>query len=355
MTSRRFFLVLQLAALVIIFSSSQAFAAAPFKLKSCWQPEHATFVVWNAMEKGWDKQQGVEIDPIYFESGMAQIEVMPAKQWTVGATGSVPMLLGALRYNAYMVAIANDDTVSVNVLVRPDSDIAKIKGNNPEFPEALGSAESIRGKTVLVTTVSNSHYALSTWLKRYGLKDSDVVIKNMDTGQILAAFESGIGDICVLWAPASFVGRDKGWVVANQGAQRGHNMVNVLIAEKEFADKNPEKVAAFIKVYMSGIDYMKQEGDKLAPGYSNFLRDWAGVELPVNVAAADINNHPVYSLEEQLKLFDSSNGQSEVHKWMAGMADFFTQQGRFKKDEMTKTMESGFITDKFLKMAAEMK
>lgn len=348
-------IMLQLVVSLIIFAQPQAFAAETFQLKSCWQPEHSTFVMWNAKEKGLDKAAGLEIDPIYFESGMAQIEVMPAKQWKVGATGSVPMLLGALRYNAYMIGIANDDTISVNVLVRTDSPIAKIKGANPEFPATLGSADSIRGKTVLMTTVSNSHYALSTWLKRFGLKDSDVVIKNMDTGQILAAFESGIGDICVLWAPGSFVGQSKGWVVANEGAQKGHNMVNVLIAEKDFADKNPEKVAAFLRVYMQGIEDMRKDGTKLAPAYSKFLRDWAGVELEEKVAAADIANHPVYTLDEQLQLFDSSKGESDVHKWMASMAEFFVQQGKFEKSEMDRTMKSGFITDKFLKMAAEKK
>lgn len=350
----RFFLI-ALVMVSTMFLSINCFAAKPEKLPSCWQPEHSTFITWNVMEQGWDKEQGLEIDPIYFESGMAQIEVMPAKQWKVGATGSVPMLLGAMRYGAYMIGIANDDTISVNVLVRPDSAIAKEKGTLAEFPETLGSAESIRGKTILMTTITNSHYALSTWLKRFGLTDSDVVIKNMDTGQILAAFESGVGDICVLWAPGSFIGQSKGWVVANADAQKGHNMVNVLIAEKEFADKNPEKVAAFLKSYMRGIDAIKAEGESLAPKYSKFLLDWAGVELAESVAAEDIKKHPVYSLDEQLMLFDSSKGTSEIHQWMAGMADFFVQQGKFKKEEMDKTMKSGFITDKFLKMAAEMK
>lgn len=337
-----------------VFLSTHSFAQTPYKLTSCWQPEHSTFVMWNAMEKGWDKEAGLKIDPMYFESGMAQIEVMPAKQWKVGATGSVPMLLGAMRYNAYMIGIANDDTVSVNVLVRPDSDIAKEKGTLKDFPESLGSAESIRGKTILMTTITNSHYALSTWLKRFGLTDADVVIKNMDTGQILAAFESGVGDICVLWAPGSFIGQSKGWVVANQDAQKGHNMVNVLIAEKEFADKNPEKVAAFLKTYMRGIDAIRADGAKLAPAYSKFLLDWAGVELDVDVAAEDIKKHPAYTLKEQLQLFDDSQGQSEINKWMSSMADFFVEQGRFNKDEMDKTLKSGFITDKFLKMASEM-
>ena len=324
-------------------------------MKTCWQPEHATFIMWNAKEKGWDKQAGLKLDFVYFDSGMAQIEALPAKQWVAGCTGGVPMLVGAMRYGAYLIGIANDDSTSNVVMVRPNSPILKSKGAVAGFPETYGTADEVRGKTVLVTTVSSGHYALSTWLKRLGLKDKDVVIKNMDQGQMLAAFESGIGDIAVLWAPGMYTGISKGWKVVNSDSQKGANQLNVLIADKEYADKNPEQIAKFLSAYMKGIDYMKAENVKLAPDFVKFLNDWAGVKLTQENAIADIKERTTYGLKEQLKLFDASKGPSEVETWMAGAADFFVEQGKFKKEEMDKTMKSGFVTDKFLKMAAEMK
>lgn len=324
-------------------------------MKTCWQPEHSTFIMWNAKEKGWDKQAGLNTEFVYFDSGMAQMEALPAKQWVVGGTGSVPMLVGAMRYGAYLIGIANDDSTSNAVMVRPNSPILKSKGTAAGFPETYGTAEEVRGKTVLVTTVSSGHYALSTWLKRLGLKDKDVVIKNMDQGQMLAAFESGIGDIAVLWAPSMFTGISKGWKVVNRDSQKGANMTNVIVADKKFADENPEQVAKFLRVYMQGIDYMKAENTKLAPDFVKFLNNWAGVKISQEDAISDIKEHTVYDLKQQLKFFDASKGPSEVEQWMAGMADFFVEQGKFKKEEMDKTMKSGFVTDKFLKMAAEMK
>jgi len=324
-------------------------------MKTCWQPEHSTFIMWNAKEKGWDKQAGINPEFVYFDSGMAQMEALPAKQWVVGGTGSVPMLVGAMRYNAYLIGIANDDSTSNAVMVRPDSPILKAKGSVAGFPETFGTADEVKGKTVLVTTVSSGHYALSTWLKRLGLKDKDVVIKNMDQGQMLAAFESGIGDIAVLWAPSMFTGISKGWKVVNRDSQKGANMVNVLVADKKYADEHPEDVARFLKSYMKGIDYMKAENVNLAPGFVKFLNDWAGVKISEQDAVMDIKEHTVYTLDEQLKMFDTSQGKSEVETWMSGMAEFFVEQGKFKKEEMDTTMQSGFVTDKFLKLAAQMK
>jgi len=346
-----------LAAFFVVVGVCQpAFAEQKLvEMKTCWQPEHSTFIMWNAREKGWDKKAGLKTEFVYFDSGMAQMEALPAKQWVAGGTGSVPMLVGAMRYGAYLIGIANDDSTSNAVMVRPDSPILKIKGASPSFPETYGSADAVRGKTVLVTTVSSGHYALSTWLKRLGLKDKDVVIKNMDQGQMLAAFETGIGDIAVLWAPSMFTGMSKGWKVVNRDSQKGANMINVLVAEKKYADEKPEQVAKFVHVYLQGINYMKAENVKLAKDFSKFLNDWAGVKLSPEDAVLDIKEHTVYDLKTQLKLFDASKGPSEVEKWMAGMADFFVEQGKFKREEMDKTLKSGFVTDKFLKMAAKIK
>ena len=72
-------------------------------------------------------------------------------------------------------------------------------------------------------------------------------------------------------------------------------------------------------------------------------------------AKLDIENHPVFTLEEQLKMFDSSQGNSEVYQWMDGIATFFTEQGKFKPEEKEKVMQSPFINDKFLKMLAKEK
>lgn len=322
-------------------------------LNTCWQPEHSTYIIWDPVQNGWDKEAGLKINMIYFDSGMAQMEALAAKQWVAGATGSVPMLVGAMRFGAYMIAIANDDSLANAVLVRPNSPILKAKGVNKDFPETYGSPETVKGKTVLVTTVSSGHYALSTWLKRIGLKDSDVVIQNMDQGQALAAFESGVGDIAVLWAPSMFIGMSKGWKVVNADSQKGANMTNVIVADKAWADKNPEQVADFLRVYFRGIDRMKAENVKLAPGFSKFLLDWAGVKMSVEDAAEDIKIHTVYSLDEQLKFFDNSKGPSQVEQWMKGMADFFVEQKRFKPEEMDQAMKSGFVTDKFLKIIAK--
>lgn len=128
-----------LAAMALVAGVCSAASAADklVDMKTCWQPEHSTFIMWNAKEMGWDKQAGINPEFVYFDSGMAQMEALPAKQWVVGGTGSVPMLVGAMRYNAYLIGIANDDSTSNAVMVRPDSPILKNKGTAAGFQKPL--------------------------------------------------------------------------------------------------------------------------------------------------------------------------------------------------------------------------
>jgi len=289
-----------------------------------------------------------------FDSGMAQIEALPAKQWVLGATGGVPMMLAALRQKAYLLGIGDDDSMANAVMVRPDSPILKTKGFNPKFPELYGTPDDVKGKTILVTTISSGHYAMSLWLKSMGLTDKDVVVKNMDPAQALAAFEKGIGDAVVLWAPLMYTGLKKGWKVAGDVKKAGGFVPIVLIGDKEFCDKNPETVAKFLKVFLRGVDLQRKEGAKLVPEYTRFLK-WAGMNMSEEEAKMDLEMHPVFTLEEQLKMFDASKGESQVQAWQKDLVTFFVSLGRLKPAEGEKLMDGFYITDKFLKMVPNVK
>ncbi len=53
--------VLVLAA-ILVFSFTPAQAQSPMKLKTCWMPEFETFLPWLAKQKGWDKQEGLDLE-----------------------------------------------------------------------------------------------------------------------------------------------------------------------------------------------------------------------------------------------------------------------------------------------------
>ncbi|HVO83894.1 MAG TPA: ABC transporter substrate-binding protein [Syntrophobacteria bacterium] len=346
-----------IAALVLVVglifcAPEMGFTADLVKVKTCWMPEHELFFGWYAKQKGWDKEEGLDMELVYFESGMQQMEALPAKQWVLGATGGVPNVMGALRYGVQTIGIGNDESFLNAVYVRPNSPVAKAKGAVSGFPKVYGKAELIKGKTVLVTTVSSAHYALSSYLKVFGLKDKDVVIKQMDQASIMAAFESGIGDFACLWAPYTYKAAQNGWIEAGNVNTCGAAIPITFVGDKEFCDKNPEVVAKFLRVMFRGINKLADEGatpENIAL-FQKMYKEFAGMEYSAEDAKKDIEGHPVFKYEQQVKLMDASKGQSEAQRWEGLLAAFLHDNGRMNDAEYAKVKDAKWVTDKYLKM-----
>jgi len=347
---KRMFWLLATCALLACFTGT-AFAAAPVKMKTAWMDEHETFLPWYAKQKGWDKEEGLDLDLGYFDSGMAILTALPAGEWVIAGVGAVPAMMGNLRYDTYTVLIGNDESLTNAVMVRPDSPILKTKGYNKNYPEVYGDPKDVKGKTILCTTVSSAHFALSHWLRVLGLKDSDVVIQNMDQAQALAAFSTGIGDAVVLWAPHMYAGEEKGWKVVGTPYTCKQGLPIDIIADKKFADANPELVAKFLRVYLRAVNMLQKEPlENLVPEYRRFFLEWAGMQYSAELALKDMQTHPVFNYEEQIALFDTSKGPSTVQKWHTEIARFFTETGRITKDDLKKVESAAYCTDKFLKL-----
>ncbi len=354
---------LSIAALLIVaammcFGALTSTAVAgdkPYKLDVCAMPEHETFMFWWAHEQGWDKEEGLDFNIQFFQTGMDQMEALPAKQWVIGATGGVPILVGALRYNAYMIGIGNDESIVNGIQVRPDSPILKVKGWNKDYPNVYGSPETVKGKTVLVTPASSMHYSLSEYLKVFGLTEKDVTLQNMDPAQMLAAFDSGIGDIACIWTPWLYTGLMRGNKIISTPKDVGTTLPLVLVGEKQFCDENPELVVKFLRVYFRGINMLKSEigasgaSEKLIKQYIRFFDEWAGQEWTADMAKMDLECHPIFDCDEQVAIFDESKGTSEAQKWEEGILNFFHKQGRFEDAEVQKIKSTKFVMGNFLK------
>ena len=80
-----------LAAVLLAFSLCNAASAAPLtKIRTAWMDSYETFAMWYAKEKGWDKEAGLDIDILFFDSGMAILNALPAGEWQYSCLGGVP-------------------------------------------------------------------------------------------------------------------------------------------------------------------------------------------------------------------------------------------------------------------------
>lgn len=333
--------------LAMLLTAAPAHAAELPKLASAWMGEFETFVAWYAKNNGWDKEQGFELNMIPFDSGKSIVESLAATNWSVAGCGAVPSLIEPLSDYVYIIAAANDESASNAVYVRKDSPILKIRGNNPLFPNVYGSAETVANKKIVYTKNTSGHYLLSNWLKILGLSEKDVVLHESEPTPALSAFTGGDGDIITLWAPFTFEAENKGFQTAAKALDCGLTQYVFLLANKNFADKNPEQTTAFLRMYMKGLEHIKNtDSSLLAKDYVRFYKEWTGNDLPESQAKLDIRRHIVFSLEEQLEMF-APNGK--IQQYITDMINYTIEHGEFSPREIDRMKANSRITDSYLR------
>ena len=319
--------------------------AEPVKLSSAWMGEHETFVAWYAKQQGWDKEAGFDLTMMPFDSGKTIMESLAAYDWAVAGCGSVPALTAPLGDYLYIIAVANDESAGNAVYVRPDSPILGAQGVNPAYPGVHGSAVTVGGTEILYPKGTSAHYLLDAWLNILGLSEKDVKLRDMEPTPGLSAFTGGVGGAVALWAPLTYEAEAKGFKPAATSQDCGLAQFVLLVANRQFADEHPEQVQAFLKMYLRGIDAMRRTPAKeLAADYVRFYKEWTGRDLAPEMVAADIESHPVFTLEEQLALFAPGGS---VQKHLNDIVDFAIRHGSFTPEQIDK-MKGSRVTPRFL-------
>ena len=302
-----------------LFQSSPSLSET---LRTAWLGEHEAFLTWYAKEKGWDKEAGLDIVMLRFDSGKSLIENVRAYDWAIAGCGAAPAMQATMSDQVEVIAIANDESSANMILTRPESPILAEKGFNPDFPNVFGTPESVKGKLILCPKKTSARYLLDKWLAALGLEEKDVKIEELEPTPALGAFKSGYGDILAVWSPFTREAEALGFKAAARSQDCGATQPVLLVADRAFTEKNPDAVRAFLKVYLRVVDEIKAQGpETLAPAYVRFAEAWMGKKFSEADAVAELRDHPVFSLEEQLVLF-GEDGKSPLKAWLAEIAAF---------------------------------
>ena len=340
-----------LMSLFCLGAALPAAAADLVKVPTAWLPGQEAFPIWYAKQQGWDKAAGIDLQIYAFDSGADALRAFPARSWVFGGLVAVPAMLGALRYNMSVIGLGNDEAMANAVMVRADSPILKTKGYNKDYPNVYGSPESVRGKTILCTRVTSADYALHLWLKALGLKESDIVLKNLEQAPALTAFDYNIGDAVVLWAPFTFVGDKRGWKTVGTPKDMGKHLPIVLVANTAYATQYPDVTATFLTLYLRGVDWLQTAPrEEVVKQFQKFYLDWAGQDYSTDLINLNFDTYEFFNLEAQKKLFSTSAGPSQVQQWQSELAEFFASVGLITEQNRKELQSSSYVTSKYIDM-----
>jgi len=334
---KKVFATASLAVSLVLGVSSAAHAQALTPIKVSYQPSLYWALPFHvATEKGWWKEVGLAPEFSTFPAGVPQIAASAAGSWDVGGTGSVPAVLGHVRFGIKTIGLSNDESAA-NGLVGSAKATA-------EF--ARDPAAALRGKTISLTQNSTADFAVQSCLRKYGLRKQDVIMKNMGQAEIISAMASNNADYGGLWAPNIYTVEEKsnGKVLCS-GKEAGAIVPGALIVRGDYAKENPQNVAKFLAIYLRAWKWMNANQNEAIAMMQKFYSQ-GGVNISEASMRKEFSTRPTFDLAGQIRIMDRSKGASQVDTWFTSMAGFMKSTGAVTDVPDAKA----YITDEFVKM-----
>ena len=289
-----------------------------------------------ATEKGWWKEVGLAPEFSTFPAGVPQIAASAAKSWDVGGTGSVPAVLGHVRFGIKTIGLTNDESAA-NGLVGSGRVLADF-GRDP--------AAALRGKTITLTQNSTADFAVQACLRKYGLAKSDVVMRNMGQAEIISAISSNNSDWAGMWAPNTYTVEERaGARMLCSGKDSGAIVPGALIARGDFARDNPDLVARFLAVYLRAWSWSTANRPEALRMMKDFYAK-GGVSISDAAMAKEFETRPTFTLDQQLAAMNRAAGStSPMDQWFTALSNFMRETGAVQQVPAA----ADFVTDEYMK------
>lgn len=248
--------------LVLVLSMTACAAGGKKEAKSLrvgTLPFTGSVPVAYAMQKGYFEEAGLNIEQYEFATGAPMNEAFAAGQLdiaVIGLAGVISMSTG----NAVCVYETNTASGGNGIYVRPDSPLAAVKGEVADYPNLYGSADLLKGITIIGQLGTASQLNTIMYLSRFGMTQDDVNFVNMDTGSDFQAFKAGEGDAVALMTPYTYEAEDAGYVcIASFEDAADFVIPDTMLATKDIMASDRELVKEFLKVYIKAVDELNAD------------------------------------------------------------------------------------------------
>lgn len=279
------------------------------------------------------KAKGIEVEFLFFDSGTAANVALSA--------GSIDF--AGMGYTNAVVALSKD--LDVELIW-----IHEVLGANEALvvKEGINSVKDLAGKKIATPFSSTSHLSLVKALEMNGLEQNDVVLLDMNTDDIVAAWERGDLDAVYTWEPTLSKIKKTGKVLLDSEhmAAQGVTTVNIELAHKNFTKKYPELVAGYISQLAKAGAYYRDEPEK---AYAEVAK---ALSITEEDAKLQMRGTTWLTREEQLSsdFLGTAGKYGKFHQVFEETAKFLKEQ---KKIDKLPTLEeiNAFINSSYIEQS----
>jgi ABC-type nitrate/sulfonate/bicarbonate transport system substrate-binding protein len=332
-------------------------AADLVKVKTAWVAGLEMFPLWYGKNKGWDKDEGLDVEYQKYASGPAQMEALPSGAWNIASTGVGGILVGGMRHDVKIIGAPMPDSDTSNAIyTRADSPILTVKGVNKDFPSVYGSPETVKGKQLLVTMNSANHFIAGRWLNMLGLKPTDVKLTNMDVKSMLVSFDKNIGDVMSAWTPITTAAEGRGYKRVASSVSLDARQISQFVADRKWVEANPDATVRFLRFQYRCNQFMRdniKSAEVIDAAVKYYVEVFGDKNLTRDEIAYGLADRAPVTLKEALEFSTPVNGMDKLTSWNNQAAEFFTSVGSYKAEELTRFKSTPLVTNEYLKKASE--
>lgn len=201
--------------------------------------------VWIAEQKGLFRKHGVDVEVIVTGQGGTAVSALLANDIQTASSAGDALVNAALH---------GGDTVMIAGVINKGLQRIMVRSD-------IKTPADLKGKKVGVTRIGAvSHSVLLMMLKRWNMSPNDVqVIQVGSSPNMLASLDKGGIDAAVLTIPSMFVAEDRGYKVLIDLADTDIYYLHTMIAStRSYIKGNRDKLIRYLKGYLEGIAYFKQ-------------------------------------------------------------------------------------------------
>jgi NitT/TauT family transport system substrate-binding protein len=264
---------------------------------------------WIGVNKGYFAEQGLEMEPIVFTSGVPLMQALSGGSVDVAIMGAV--ISNFPSRGVGKVFLINDIEYNTAMLfARPESKAQKI--------------QDVKGQKIATVKGTTAHVFLHTALKANGMDSTkDVEIVSMDMAGAVSAFISGAVPFVCTWAPFHVQIREKvpGAVMLSSAKEFYPNaaIIGGWVAANKFYDERKDVLKRIVKAWAKANDELvgkPEESLKLihSKAYSN---------IPFGDIQASWEAQKCETSKDWVKLYEDGT----VSKWIGQVEKVFVEIG----------------------------
>lgn len=277
-----------------------------------------------AYDMGYFKDAGLDVEIVLFATGAPVNEAMAAGEIDVAVSGMASVYALATGMYTYI----GDGSITLDgeaIYARSDSDIVKNEG---VLPGTKGSADTVKGKSILGPLATTAHFMAIKYVESLGLTANDFTMMSMEYAQAYQAFIMGDGDLLATKPPYTSQLEDEGYVrVCGIADAMGSAMVNANYAQNSIFEERNEDLKVFLDCYYRACEELNNDNG-IRMEYSMKWYKENGIEF----SEKDMVDEMVMKIYHSLKTLDTE--EYPFGLTMLSIGEFFMEQGMIEKDSL---------------------